>query len=120
MPEHAPRTFHEALQSVWFVQSLFCLEENQTGISLGRVDQYLWPFLERDLANGELTNEQAEELLCCWMIKMAESLWICSESTARYFAGYQPFINMVVGGQKREGGDATNPLTMMVMAVRVS
>lgn len=116
VPEHAPRSFHEALQSVWFVQSLFCLEENQTGISLGRVDQYLWPFLERDLANGELTNEQAEELLCCWMIKMAESLWICSESTARYFAGYQPFINMVVGGQKREGGDATNPLTMMVMA----
>lgn len=46
---------------------------------------------------------------------MAEILWICSESTAMYFAGYQPFINLVVGGQKREGGDATNPLTLMIM-----
>ena len=116
VPEHAPRNFYEALQSLWIVQSLFCLEENQTGISLGRVDQYLWPLLERDLAEGTLTHAHAEELLCCWMIKMAESLWICSESTAKYFAGYQPFINMVVGGQKREGGDATNQLTMMIMA----
>ncbi len=45
VPEHPPRTFHEALQAIWFVHSLFMLEENQTGISLGRVDQYLWPLL---------------------------------------------------------------------------
>ena len=115
VPEFPAENFHEALQSLWFVQSLFCLEENQTGISLGRVDQYLWPYLERDLACNRITPRQAEELLSCWMIKLAESLWICSASTAMYFAGYQPFINSVVGGQKREGGDATNPLTLMIM-----
>lgn len=115
VPEYPPRHFHDALQAIWFVHSLFTLEENQTGISLGRVDQYLWPLLERDLNDGVLTHAQAEELLCCWLIKMAETLWICSESTAMYFAGYQPFINLVVGGQKREGGDATNPLTLMIM-----
>ena len=115
VPEFPPETFHEALQSLWFVQSLFCLEENQTGISPGRVDQYLWPYLERDMACNRITPAQAEELLSCWMIKLAESLWICSASTATYFAGYQPFINIVVGGQKREGGDATNPLTLMIM-----
>ena len=115
VPEHPPRHFHDALQAIWFVHSLFTLEENQTGISLGRVDQYLWPLLERDLNDSVLTHAQAEELLCCWLIKMAEILWICSESTAMYFAGYQPFINLVVGGQKREGGDATNPLTLMIM-----
>ncbi|MCL2897914.1 choline trimethylamine-lyase [Brenneria tiliae] len=115
VPEHPPRHFHEALQSIWFVQSLFILEENQTGISLGRADQYLWPYLEADLAAGVLTQEQAETLICCWMIKMSECLWICSESTAMYFAGYQPFINLVVGGQQREGGDATNPLSLLFM-----
>lgn len=115
VPEQPPRHFHDALQAIWFVHSLFMLEENQTGISLGRVDQYLWPLLERDLRDGILTHAQAEELLCCWLIKMAETLWICSESTAMYFAGYQPFINLVVGGQKREGGDATNPLTLLIM-----
>ncbi|HGG8817844.1 MULTISPECIES: choline trimethylamine-lyase [Enterobacter cloacae complex] len=115
VPEQPPQHFHDALQAIWFVHSLFMLEENQTGISLGRVDQYLWPLLERDLHDGTLNLQQAEELLCCWLIKMAETLWICSESTAMYFAGYQPFINLVVGGQKREGGDATNPLTLMIM-----
>lgn len=115
VPEHPPQHFYDALQAIWFVHSLFMLEENQTGISLGRVDQYLWPLLERDLRDGTLTHAQAEELLCCWLIKMAETLWICSESTAMYFAGYQPFINLVVGGQKREGGDATNPLTLLIM-----
>lgn len=115
VPEHPPQNFHEALQAIWFAQSLFILEENQTGISLGRVDQYLWPLLEADLASGALTSEQAEELLCCWMIKMSECMWICSASSAMYFAGYQPFVNLVVGGQKREGGDATNPLTLLIM-----
>lgn len=115
VPEQPPATFYEALQAIWFAQSLFILEENQTGISLGRVDQYLWPLLEADLASGELTEEHAEELLCCWMIKMSECMWICSASSAMYFAGYQPFVNLVVGGQKREGGDATNPLSMLIM-----
>lgn len=115
VPEHPPKTFHEALQAIWFAQSLFILEENQTGISLGRVDQYLWPLLKADLASGVLNQAQAEELLCCWMIKMSECMWICSASSAMYFAGYQPFVNLVVGGQKREGGDATNPLSLMIM-----
>ncbi|WP_437888709.1 choline trimethylamine-lyase [Phytobacter sp. V91] len=115
VPEHPPENFYEALQAIWFAQSLFILEENQTGISLGRVDQYLWPLLNADLEAGRLTLEQAEELLCCWMIKMSECLWICSASSAMYFAGYQPFVNLVVGGQKREGGDATNPLSLLIM-----
>lgn len=38
---------------------------------------------------------------------------------AKYFAGYQPFINLTVGGQKRSGGDACNDLTYLIMdAVR--
>lgn len=32
-----------------------------------------------------------------------------------YFAGYQSFINLVVGGQKRHGGDACNDLAYMIM-----
>lgn len=115
VPEHPPATFHEALQAIWITHSLFMLEENQTGMSLGRADQYLWPLLEADLRTGALTLEKAEELLCCWMIKMSECMWLCSASTAMYFAGYQPFVNVVVGGLKREGGDATQPLTLMIM-----
>lgn len=115
VPAHPPRTFQEALQSVWFAESLFILEENQTGISLGRVDQYLYPFYKADIEAGRITREEAYELYCCFIIKNAESMWLVSAGTAMYFAGYNPFINMVVGGQKRKGGDATNDLTYLIM-----
>jgi len=115
VPALPPRTFQEALQAVWFAESLFTLEENQTGISLGRADQYLYPYYVADIEAGRLTEAEARELVCCWLIKMAELMWLVSKETALYFAGYQPFINLVVGGQKRHGGDATNALTFLFM-----
>ena len=115
VPGNVPESFQEALQSVWFAESLFTLEENQTGISLGRVDQYLYPFYRHDIENGVISKDEAYELLCCWLIKMSEVMWLCSKESAMYFAGYQPFINMVVGGQKRNGGDACNELTYLFM-----
>ena len=51
--------------------------------------------------------------------KCAELMWMSSELGAKYFAGYQPFINLTIGGQKRSGGDACNDLTYLIMdAVR--
>ena len=119
VPANPPRTFHEALQSVWTLQSLFVVEENQTGISLGRLDQYIYPMFKADLEAGRLNKLEAFELLSCFMIKCSEVMWLSSELGAKYFAGYQPFINCTVGGQKRVGGDATNELTYLIMdAVR--
>ena len=51
-PANPSSSFHEALQSVWFVESLFTLEENQTGSSLGRADQYLYPLYRHGIDNG--------------------------------------------------------------------
>jgi formate C-acetyltransferase len=117
VPANPPRTFQEALQSIWTIESLFIVEENQTGLSLGRLDQYVYPFYEADIASGNLDEERAFELMSCFIIKMAEMMWITSELAAKYFAGYQPFINLCVGGQKRKGGDATNDLTYLIMDV---
>ena len=55
------------------------------------------------------------ELMGCFMIKCSEMIWYTPEASAKYFAGYMPFINMCVGGQKREGGDGTNELTYLIM-----
>ncbi|CAG76667.1 putative formate acetyltransferase [Pectobacterium atrosepticum SCRI1043] len=119
VPANPPKTLQEALQSIWTLESLFEIEENQTGISLGRVDQYCYPMYEADIQSGRLTREQALELLQMFIIKCAELMWMSSESGAKYFAGYQPFINLTVGGQKRSGGDACNDLTYLIMdAVR--
>lgn len=119
VPANPPQTFHEALQAIWTIQSLFVIEENQTGISLGRLDQYLYPLYEADIAAGRLTEKQALELVGCLLIKCSEYTWTTNEGGAKYFAGYQPFVNCTVGGQKRIGGDATNDLTYIIMdAVR--
>jgi pyruvate-formate lyase len=46
VPAHKPETFWEAIQAVWTIESLLIVEENQTGMSIGRVDQYMYPFLK--------------------------------------------------------------------------
>ncbi|PVZ69792.1 choline trimethylamine-lyase [Pelagibaculum spongiae] len=118
-PANPPKTFQQALQAIWTVQSLFEVEENQTGLSLGRVDQYCLPMFKADIDSGRISNDQALELMQAFIIKCAELMWMSSELGAKYFAGYQPFINLTIGGQKREGGDACNDLTYMIMdAVR--
>ena len=119
VPAHAPSTFWEAIQAVWTVESLLVVEENQTGMSIGRVDQYMYPFFKADLESGRLTKYEAFDLAGCMLIKMSEMMWVTSEGSSKFFAGYQPFVNMCVGGLTRTGRDATNDLTYLLMdAVR--
>ena len=119
VPAHAPTTFWEAVQAVWTVESLLVVEENQTGMSIGRVDQYMYPFFKADLDAGRMTEYEAFDLAGCMLVKMSEMMWLTSEDASKFFAGYQPFVNMCVGGVTREGSDATNDLTYLLMdAVR--
>ena len=115
VPANPPETFQEALQSIWTIQSLFLLEENQCSTSLGRVDQYMFPYYENDIKTGNITNQKAFELMGCFILKCSEIIWYTPGATAKYFAGYMPFINMCVGGVKRDGGDGTNDLTYLIM-----
>nr|WP_275405828.1 choline trimethylamine-lyase [Desulfovibrio sp. JC022] len=119
VPAHKPETFWEAVQAVWTIESLLVVEENQTGMSIGRVDQYMYPYFKADLEAGRMTEYEAFDLAGCMLVKMSEMMWITSEDASKFFAGYQPFVNMCVGGVTREGFDATNDLTYLLMdAVR--
>lgn len=119
VPANKPETFWEAIQAVWTIESLLVVEENQTGMSIGRVDQYMYPYYKADIESGRMNDFEAFELAGCMLIKMSEMMWITSEGGSKFFAGYQPFVNMCVGGVTREGRDATNELTYLLMdAVR--
>ena len=119
VPANKPRTFWEAIQAVWTIESLLVVEENQTGMSIGRVDQNMYPFYKNDIESGRMNDYQAFELAGCMLIKMSEMMWLTSEGSSKFFAGYQPFVNMTIGGVTREGVDATNDLTYLLMdAVR--
>lgn len=119
VPAHKPRTFWEAIQSMFTIESLLVVEENQTGMSIGRADQYLYPFYQADKEAGRLSDFDAFELAGCMLIKLSEMMWVTNEGQSKFFAGYQPFVNMCVGGVTRDGRPAENDLTYLLMdAVR--
>lgn len=115
VPAHPPRTFWEAMQMVWFVQMGRVIAENAVAFNLGRFDQYMYPYYERDLQQGVITPEQAQELIECLWIKLSEWIWAISTNTARFFAGYCAFQNLTVGGRKRDGTDGTNDISYMCL-----
>lgn len=67
-----PQTFREALQAVWFAQIAF--RSTLTVASFGRFDQNLWPYLKRDLENGTITINEAQELVDSLWLKLNEQL----------------------------------------------
>ncbi len=115
LAEHPARDFHEALQSVWFLFVLLQIESNASSFSPGRFDQYMLPYLERDLASGQLSLDQAQESLEYLWLKFNEIVLLRSSKSARYFAGFPIGFNLVVGGQLADGSDATTVLSMMCL-----
>ena len=102
VPAHPARTFREALQALWFAHMLTVWEDGVNANSLGRVDQFLWPYLEADLAAGRLELAEAAELLA--------ALW------TKLYQAYD-VQQCTVGGQRADGVDATNPLSYLVLDV---
>lgn len=100
--ERPPETFWQALQLTWFVHVFLHAEASAVAFSFGRLDQFLWPFLERDLADGVTTVAKAEELLACFWLKCCEG----DESQ-----------NLVLGGVDETGRPAENPLSIMCLRV---
>jgi pyruvate-formate lyase len=104
---HAPRTFHEALQLLWFV-----VQGSQWGdriglVNPGRLDRTLWPFYQADLAAGRLTPEKALNLIECLYLLLNESI---PDGLA---------IAIMVGGRDATGHDVTNELSYLCLeAVR--
>jgi len=115
VPYNPARTFHEAVQTCWFVEVSTKIVESSTGKGLGRFDQYMYPYYERDMKEGRLTKEKAQELIECLWIKSSEIVPVCSESGAKVIAGYQPYQNVNVGGLTKNGLDATNELSYMCL-----
>ncbi len=113
VPAEGATTFHEACQSFWFVQSLLQVESSGHSISPGRFDQYMYPFYKKDLDEGRITREEAQELIDCIFVKLNDLNKVRDAASAEGFAGYGLFQNMIVGGQDIHGMDATNDLSYM-------
>ncbi len=115
LAENPARNFREALQATWLLFVLLQIESNASSFSLGRFDQYMLPYLERDLESGALNLEEAQELLEYLWLKFNEIVLLRNSSSARYFAGFPIGFNVTTGGQTEDGRDATNTLSFMCL-----
>lgn len=113
VPEFPATDFYEACQSFWFVQLLLQVESSGHSISPGRFDQYMYPYYKKDIDEGKLTVEQAQEFLDCIWVKLNDINKVRDAASADGFAGYGMFQNLIVGGQNTDGMDATNDLSYM-------
>lgn len=115
VPAYPPASFREAIQCVWFTQLGSILSENSLALNLGRFDQYMYPYYAADKAAGIITREEALELIEALWLKLSEWVWAISSNTAQFFAGYNSFQNLTVGGRKRDGSDATNEISYLAI-----
>jgi formate C-acetyltransferase len=117
IPEYPARNFREAMQSQWFTQ-MFSRIEQKTGtiISNGRMDQYLYPYYTADLEAGILTEDEATELFECMWVAMAQYIDLYLSPTGEAFnEGYAHWEAVTVGGQTRDGRDASNDLSYLLL-----
>ena len=113
VPAKGANGFYEACQSFWFVQQLIQLESSGHSISPGRFDQYMYPYYKKDLDNGNITREFAQELMYCIWVKLNDLNKCRDAASAEGFAGYSLFQNLIAGGQNKDGEDVTNDLSVM-------
>lgn len=115
VPIEAPRTFADAVQTVWFIHLIISIETNGHGTSFHRFDQYMNPFYVDDLKAGRITEERALEYLECLFIKITDILKLRDKFYSASFAGYPIWQNIIVGGQTADGKDATNETSFLVL-----
>jgi len=102
VPAHPARTLREAIQALWFAHMITVWEDGVNANGIGRIDQFLWPYLEKDLADGLLDMDEAAELLAALWVKL-----------------YQAYDvqQMMIGGQQADARDAVNPLSYLALDV---
>jgi len=115
VPALPPESFHEAVQSVWFIHLISQIESNGHSMSLGRLDQYLYPFYLRDRQAGRLTDAEAQELLACLWLQLFGIAKIRPWAHTRFSAGGPTYQNLTLGGVDERGADATNELTLLCL-----
>ncbi len=113
VPEHPAATYHEAVQSVYFIHLISQIESGGNSISLGRIDKILAPYYEADKAAGRIDYERAKELLSLMFLKTNEIWNVLEEAFIPGGEGTEGKTtqNVVVGGIDEAGNDAVSEMS---------
>lgn len=115
VPYQPADSFYEAIQAVWFVHLILQIESNGHSVSYGRLDQYLNSFYENDVQAGKITAEKATELLTNLCMKTLTINKVRSWAHTEFSAGSPLYQNITIGGQTKDGKDAVNPMSYLIL-----
>jgi pyruvate formate-lyase/glycerol dehydratase family glycyl radical enzyme len=117
VPRFGARTFHEALQSLFFAQIAINLESLDNGICPGRIDQYLYPYYRTSLKDPSFSPGRAKEMLAAFSIKMAEIIPVFCKPMMRFHGGMFNGQVVTVGGVDENGKDASNEISDLLLEI---
>ncbi|HOU04318.1 MAG TPA: formate C-acetyltransferase/glycerol dehydratase family glycyl radical enzyme [Smithellaceae bacterium] len=117
VPEHPAETLQEAVQSLYFIHLVAQIESGGNSISLGRIDQILFPYFQKDVEAGRGSKELARELVAMLFIKTNEIWNVLEEAFIPGGEGTEGKTtqNVTVGGVGPDGRDATNDMSYIAL-----
>jgi len=115
LADRPPDTFHEAVQSLWFLFVILQMESNASSFSPGRLDQLLYPYFRSDLEAGKLDLDRALEIIESLWLSFNKIVYMRNASSARYFAGFPIGFNVALGGKNPDGSDSANLLSFLCL-----
>ena len=133
VPEHPAQSFWEGLQTLWFVQCALLIEAPGYSYAPGRMDQYLYPIYRKDIDEGRMTREWAQELLESFLCLFQETTVLLPSAVKKDdgkgynlsnvpagLAGQPVTQNIVIGGVDAHGNDASNGLSHLILEADMS
>lgn len=116
-PRKPASSIREALQTIWLFQAIIQMESLDQGVSLGRMDQYLFPLYSRESARDELDSSEVRDLLAAFCLKLSEVIPLFSNRATKLFSGLPSGQALTIGGIDGHGDDASNELTFAFLDV---
>ncbi|MFC2004775.1 pyruvate formate lyase family protein [Chloroflexota bacterium] len=114
VPENPPRNFHEAVQTLSFIELAKVLENGRIGDYCGRFDQCLYPYFKKDIEEGNITVEKAADLVG-GLITLIGRREQCAQVLMREAVQTNKISNITLAGLMRDGSDASNELTYLFL-----
>jgi formate C-acetyltransferase len=115
VPELPARNFREGMTTIWICWTAIHLENPNVGLSLGRLDQLLYDLYRKDIDNKTINIEQAIELISCLWLKIGDHVPSIPEAGEQLFGGTGSNQAITIGGVDKDGKDAVNDLTYVML-----
>ena len=121
VPARPAESLHEAIQAIWIVFLSLHQESMNAGLSVGRLDAWLNPYLKGDMKGlrGKRARraclERALELTCAFMMKLTDHLPLVPDIGNRLFGGSSSDQVITLGGVTPEGGSAVCDMTWIFL-----